>query len=112
MIQSLQAFDKNDLLIGVLRNDPRVMSHVWGQELYGLQQVARDRDRAQDRVDQILADLCERYRNDPETVCRILRTMIVTYDIEIDTQIQTFPALHDLIFDYLARHHREIEVYQ
>jgi len=105
-------FDQKDVVMGVLKNDPRIMSHVWGQELQELQSRNRKDHRAQSRIDQILTDLCSRYRQDPGTICRVLRTMIVGYDVEIDTKIQTFPALHDIISAYLERHHGSIEVYQ
>ena len=40
-------FDQKDMVIGVLKNDPRIMSHVWGQELQELQSRDRKDHRAQ-----------------------------------------------------------------
>jgi hypothetical protein len=96
--------------MAVLKNDPRMMSHVWGQEVCGIKRS--DAQQAQDRVDQIVQDLCHHYAQDPETICRILRTMIAVYGIDLDTKAQSFPLLHNTIIDYVSQHHTRIEVYQ
>ena len=103
------SLDGPEVLMAVLKNDPRVMSHVWGQEVLGLQQS--DANHALARVDEIIHDLCNRYPQDPETICRVLRTMIIVYGIDLDTKIQSFPVLHNTIVGYI-NNHRDIEVYQ
>jgi len=104
-------FDEKEILMGVLKNDPRVMSHVWGQEVYQLQQTDGD-NRALSRVDEIVENLCNLYPRDPEIICRVLRTMITVYKIKLNTDIESMPVLHDLISAYLDHHHDTVEVYQ
>jgi len=106
-------FDEKEMLIGVLKNDPRVMSHVWGQEIYRLQRVDKDQSRAQDRLNCILTELADRYPQDPETVSRILRTMVKSYSIDIDTaKVPCFERVYNIISAHVARNHNDIEEYQ
>ena len=105
-------FTEQDMLMGILTNDPRIMSHVWGREIYRAQQIDRDETRAQDQIDQVLNEIGRRYSDDPITLSRVLRTMIVVYDVEISTKNRSWPSIHQAIAGYVEQNHHEIEVYQ
>jgi hypothetical protein len=104
--------DERDLLIGVLRNDARLLSHFWGAQIHYLQRTCRDEDRAQQRLDEILGDACERFASDPGTLARIVRTWLVTYNVEPDaTRLESFERFHDLVGNYVIKNHSVIEVF-
>lgn len=106
-------FDEQEMLMGMLKNDPRVMSHVWGQEVYYLQHIERDDEKAQRRIDEILQVLCERYSEDPATLSRILRTMVKSYSIDIKpAEVSCFDRVYNIISAHVARNHSDIEEYQ
>ena len=105
-------FTEQDMLMGILTNDPRIMSHVWGREIYRAQQIDRDEARAQDQIGQILDEISRRYSDDPITLSRVLRTMIVIYGVKISTKNSSWPGIHNSIADYVEQNHHEIEVYQ
>ena len=106
-------FDEQEIVMGVLRNDHKIMSHVWGAQIHGLQHVNRDQDGAQKLINDVLESITQRFANDPESLSRIMRTMIKTYHVKIDpTQVPVFDRLHGIIGDYVLNHHRDIQVYQ
>ena len=106
-------FNEQEMLIGVLKNDPRIMSHVWGQDVYHLQHVKRNDAQAQHRIDEILQVLCDRFSQDPETISRVIRTMLVTYKIDIDTaKVPCFENVHGIIQGYVCNHFNDIKVYE
>ena len=106
-------FDEQDMLMGMLRNDPRIMSHVWGAQIYDLQRIERDEDKAHELINDILVDIGQRFADDPETVSRILRTMMVNYYVGIEvTKVPAFDRIHGIIAHYVDQNHPHIEVYQ
>ena len=105
--------DERDLLIGVLRNDPRILSHFWGAQIHYLQHIQQNNDRAQQRFDEILQAACELFGNDPMTLARIVRTMLVTYDINPDVARLPFLDRFDsLVSRYVIENHKNIKVFE
>lgn len=112
-VTPLAPFDERDMVWGILRNDPKIMSHVWGAQIHSLQHVKQDDDAVHELINDIVENIVQRFADKPETLSRILRTMMVTYDIKINpTRVPSFDRIHSLISGYVWQNYRDIQVYQ